>query len=90
MALGSHRQSDSKGRVTLGEAFANRTFIIREEGGSLILEPARVIPEREAWIYENERAIASVRRGLAEAKARKFAAAPDLERAKKIADKIRE
>jgi hypothetical protein len=67
----------SKGRISLGKRFANRTFIIEEaEDMALRLEPARVVPEPEAWLYENKNAEASVRRGLEQAKARKFRAVP--------------
>jgi hypothetical protein len=64
------KQVDLKGRLTLGARFAGRTVIIREESESVVtIELARVIPEREAWLYENPRALASVRRGLAQARA---------------------
>lgn len=33
-----------------------------------VLRLARVIPEREAWLYENPNALASVRRGLEQAR----------------------
>jgi hypothetical protein len=64
------KQVDLKGRLTLGARFAGRMVIIREESESVVtIELARVIPEREAWLYENPRALASVRRGLAQARA---------------------
>lgn len=77
---------DSKGRITLGAAFANRTVIVEERGDEIVLKLARLIPEREAWIYENETALASVRKGLKQAKAKKFAQkAPDLKAAAALA-----
>ena len=64
---------DHKGRLTLGARFAGRIVIIREESESVVtIELARVIPEREVWLYENQRALASVRRGLAQARAGKL------------------
>jgi hypothetical protein len=46
------RNVDSKGRLTLGEAFANRTVLVEERGeGEVLIRLARVIPEREAWLY---------------------------------------
>ncbi len=83
----SHKSTDSKGRVTLGSHFANRAVIVEyRSGDEVIVRLARVIPEREAWLYENPRALASLRRGLAEA--RKGIAAknpPDLKAAAKLA-----
>lgn len=39
-------------------------------------QPARIIPEREAWLYENEEAREAVRRGLAQARAGRFSQSP--------------
>ena len=40
----------------------------RRDSGEVVRADARGrIPEREAWLYENERAIAQVRAGLADA-----------------------
>ena len=65
---------DSKGRLTLGESFANRTVIVEGRvGGEVVIRLARVVPEREAWLYENEPAEVSVRRGLKQARDGKFA-----------------
>lgn len=85
------RDVDAKGRITLGAAFANRTMIVEERGDEIVLKLARVIPEREAWLYENDEALASVRRGLAQAKAgRLVKKGPNLKAAAKLADQIRE
>jgi hypothetical protein len=70
--------ADSKGRVALGSDFAGRMLIIDDsDPARLILTPAVAIPEREAWLYKNPEALAAVRQGLEEARAGKFAAAPD-------------
>ena len=83
------RNTDSKGRITLGDAYANRTMIVEEHGDDILLRLARVIPEREAWLYENKEALASVRRGLSQAKARKFAKkGPDLKAAAEVASRL--
>jgi predicted transcriptional regulator len=62
---------DSKGRITLGEfAKGVSSFILQQDAdGSLHLEPQVEIPAREKWLYENPEALASIRRGLADAKA---------------------
>jgi hypothetical protein len=70
------RMTDSKGRLKLGEAFANRTVIVEERADEIIVRMARVIPEREAWLYENPVALASVRRGLLQARQRRFSPEP--------------
>jgi hypothetical protein len=74
------KTTDNKGRLTLGERFANRTVIVEEVDETEVrVTLARVVPEREMWLYENDAAIAAVRRGLAEAKGGDLTAAePDL------------
>ena len=72
------KRADSKGRITLGEAFANRTLLVEEQDGRIILRVARVIPESEAWLYENPAALDAVRKGLQQAKARNLQDGPKL------------
>lgn len=63
---------DRKGRVALGAlAHGVSSFHVVVEGDRIILEPYAEIPAREKWLFENEKALASVRRGLADAKAGK-------------------
>ena len=64
--------ADSKGRVTLGNRFANQTVIVKpvdETEVRIIL--AEVIPRREVWLHKNAKAKAAVLRGLAQAKSGK-------------------
>jgi len=85
------KTADSKGRVTLGKAFAGRTFTIRKtKRGRYLIVPMRMIPEDEAWLYQNSDALNSVRRGLAKAKAGQFADGPDLDADSAFADSIGE
>jgi len=84
----THKQTDSKGRLTLGEAFANCTLIVEERGHEVVLQRARVVPESEAWLYENQAALASVRRGLKQATERKLSDGPDLAEAARLADRL--
>jgi hypothetical protein len=87
----STKHTDSKGRISLGEGFANRTMIVERHGDALVLRPARVIPEREAWLYENQGALASVRRGLKQARGGKFAkGGPDLAGAAELAGELQD
>ena len=85
-----HKNTDSKGRVSLGGHFANRAVIVEHRSDDeVIVRLARVIPEREAWLYENPKALASVRRGLDQArKGNVTKAAPNLKAAAKLAEQL--
>ncbi len=85
------RMADSKGRVTLGANFANRTVIIDEiDATEVRVTLARVIPEREAWLYENPGAKASVLQGLSQAKSRRLATGPNLNADAKLAGALQD
>jgi hypothetical protein len=62
---------DSRRRIALGRALADledASFnIYRDEEGRIILDPQVSIPASEAWLFQNPKALDSVRRGLAEA-----------------------
>ncbi len=60
---------DSKGRVSLGKyATGVSSFEVEAlEDGSLKLVPRVEIPAREAWLFRNPEALASVRQGLMDA-----------------------
>ena len=62
-------QTDSKGRLNLGHAYASSFFLIEETvKGEFTLKKAAIIPENELWLYKNEKAFDSVSKGLAQAK----------------------
>jgi hypothetical protein len=86
----SHKNTDSKGRVTLGGRFANRAVIVEHRGADeVVVRLARVIPESETWLYDNPQALASVRRGLDQArKGKRAKKAPDLRSAAKLAAQL--
>lgn len=85
-----HKSTDAKGRVALGGHFANRAVIIEHKSeDEVVVRLARVIREREAWLYENPKALASVRRGLDQARMGKVAKnPPDLNKAAKLAARL--
>ena len=87
-----HKNTDSKGRVTLGAHFANRAVIIEHRSDDeVIVRLARVIPEREVWLYENPKALASVRRGLDQArKGNVTKNPPDMKAAAKLAGQLKD
>jgi hypothetical protein len=81
---------DSKGRIVLGKQFANRTAIVQYmDDGDIVIRLARIIPESEAWLYENEQALNLLRQGLKEAQELDFSSnPPELERSFTIASPI--
>ncbi len=84
------KKADSKGRVTLDARFADRTVLVTPVSDTEVLVTlAQVVPEHEAWLYKNKKALASVRRGLEQAKARQFSKSPpNLAADAKFADNI--
>jgi hypothetical protein len=80
---------DPKGRLTLGREFAGRTVQVADEHeGMMVLTFCRVVPEREAWLWENEAAIASVGRGLMQARRGELSDGSDLADAFDFAESI--
>ena len=57
---------DAKGRVGLGKLAKGVSSyrVIPKPGGAVLLEPMVEIPAREVWLFENQEAHASVKRGL--------------------------
>ncbi len=72
---------DSKGRVSLGQRFANKPVIIEDLSDTEIkISLARVIPEREMWLWQNPEARDTVLSALERLKRGEFAEdPPDLE-----------
>jgi hypothetical protein len=61
---------DSRNRIPLTRILGDceaKTFDIYWENDKIILIPLVEIPEREAWIYKNKKALASLERGLEDA-----------------------
>jgi hypothetical protein len=68
---------DERGRLTLGKRFAGQTFFVDDsDADRIVITRAKVIPAREAWLYENETALGLLRQGLAEAKSGRFSRNP--------------
>ena len=85
-----HKSTDAKGRGALGGHFANRAVIVEHKSDDeVVIRLARVIPEREVWLYENPKALVSVRRGLDQARKGKVAKnPPDMKKAAKLAGQL--
>lgn len=64
---------DSKNRISIGKTEGITSYrVYRNSSGQFILDPQVMIPAHEAWLYQNPKALALVKKGLAEAKAGKF------------------
>ncbi|MFH0753199.1 MAG: hypothetical protein V2A70_01385 [Candidatus Omnitrophota bacterium] len=58
---------DSRKRIPLGKVLPDNDvtlFDVKVEGGRIILEPMRAVPDSEAWLYKNPKALDSVMKGL--------------------------
>ncbi len=84
------KQVDSKGRITLDRRFANRVVMIEDVDDTEVrITMARVIPEREAWLYDHPEAKKAVFAGIEQARSMQLVeAAPDLAADKDLADGI--
>ncbi len=84
------RTADSKGRVALGKTFANSPVIVKRISPVEIrIIKARVIPEDESWLWENETALGIVRRGLQQARKKEFVDnPPDLDLDDSLVDEL--
>lgn len=73
------KTADNKGRIALGKEFAGVPVIIEHISEFEVrIRKARVIPESEAWLWENEEALRTVKQGLKQAQGMDFATGPDL------------
>ena len=72
---------DGKGRLTLGSRFANQLVIIDDSDATrIVITPAKVVPEHEAWLYSNEAALKSVLTGIQQAQDNRYATqSPDVD-----------
>ncbi len=84
------KTADSKGRITLGQRFANKPVIIEDISDTEVkVSIARVIPEREMWLYQNPEAREMVFSALERLKRGEFAEnPPDLEADEELASQI--
>lgn len=84
------RTVDSKGRVSLGRRFANKPVIIEDLSDTEVkVSLARVIPEREMWLYQNPEAREMVFSALERLKRGEFAEnPPDIEADEELASQL--
>ena len=71
------KTADSKGRLLLGSEYANTDFLLeRRKDGVILLRPAVTVPVTEAWLFQNKEALASVTKGLEQARRHEFVDTP--------------
>ena len=67
------RTTDAKGRVTLPKEFADSLVDIEQvDEFEVRIRKVVTIPEREAWLWKNTKALSAVMTGLDEAKGHEF------------------
>jgi hypothetical protein len=83
---------DERGRLVLGKSFANKVAQIEQVAeGEFRLIFVRPVPEREMWLYNNEKAKSLVFQGLAEARDATFSKnPPDLKADRRLVSEIDE
>jgi hypothetical protein len=66
------QRPDAKNRLSLSlavEQIGSAYNIYRNRVGQIMLDPVKVVPVHEAWLFENKPAQVSVKRGLVDAAA---------------------
>lgn len=66
------QKPDAKKRLSLGPAIGSDGSaynIYRNRLGQIILDPVKAVPAYETWLFDNKKALASVKRGLADSAA---------------------
>ena|ERR1700690_1813617 len=66
------QKPDAKKRLSIGMAMEEPPAaynIYRNSLGQIVLDPVKAVPVHESWLFENKKALASVRRGLADSAA---------------------
>lgn len=85
-----YKLADAKGRVTLGKAFANKHVIIKTVRDNTVeVTIGQIVPDHQAWLYKNPKALKMVLRGLEDLKNGKFVRDSDvLKRAQKLVEEM--
>ena len=79
---------DTKGRLTLGQKYAGRTVELVEKPGEVVVKVVKVVPEHEAWLWENPTALGLVEEGLNQIRQGDISGGPDLAEAFRFAETI--
>lgn len=81
---------DAKGRVTLGQEFANSIVLVERHDEKVIIRRGQVVPAREAWVHRSPATSKSLSRALADASAGRAVKGPSLKSASKLAARIKD
>jgi len=67
--------ADDRNRITLGKYLKNfkRLKVFQDSRGEILLVPIVEVPASELWVYQNQNAMESLQKGLADAKAGRIA-----------------
>ena len=76
MPSGNIKKVDDKGRLSLGKDFAGRDLRIEETESGFVASYVVQVAAKEAWLWENEKALTAVRKGIEEAAAGKLKSGP--------------
>jgi hypothetical protein len=84
------KTADSKGRITFGKRFANKHVIIEEISETEVkVSLARVIPEREMWLWQNSETRETVLSAIDRLKKGEFAQdPPDIDADEDLSDRL--
>lgn len=65
---GDLRRPDAQGRIIIGKENVGKTFSVEVlANGDILLRPVIAVHEREAWLWANPEAMASLQRGMTQA-----------------------
>ena len=68
MKIPTEVRADSAGRIGLGKTAKGKLFQTHhQDDGSILLVPAVVIPEQEAWFFRKPERVAALDRSMAQA-----------------------
>ncbi|MDJ0593760.1 MAG: hypothetical protein QNJ72_27905 [Pleurocapsa sp. MO_226.B13] len=61
-------RADNRGRLTVGAVAKEKSYrIMINESGQILLDPIVTMPSKELWLWHNQSAQESLKRGLQEA-----------------------
>lgn len=81
---------DSKGRITLGQEFANSMVIVERDDDKVTIRRGQVVPAREAWVHRVRGTSQALARALADARAGRAVKGPNLKAAARAAARIKD
>ena len=69
--VAEYAKLDDRKRIGLGETRSRKGTaaysVYQNKAGQIILDPVRLVPESEMWLFKNKKALAAVREGIEQA-----------------------